>query len=78
MFEQAMQVLKIDKTTMIRDFVKRIPKAESMAIDYGRDEVAVFFGVYTKYFKVSELTRMAVDAAKVRGYQVEFTGGSNE
>lgn len=69
-------VLKVNKTEMIRDFVKRIPNAESMAIDYGRDEVAVFFGVHTKYFKVSEVTRMAVDAAKVRGYQIEFTGGS--
>lgn len=71
-------ILELDKTTMIRDFVKRIPNVDSMAIDYGRDEVAVFFGVHTKYFKVSEVTRMAVEAAKVRGYQIRFIGGSNE
>lgn len=72
-----MKTLLLAKTDVIRDFCRRIPNAENMAIDYGRDTVTVWFdGIHSKEFKASECLKMAEDAARARGFEIQWKVGA--
>ena len=65
-----MKVLK-NKTDVLRDFAKRVPNAETMAIDYGRDTLTVFFdGIHSQEYKASEIIKKFENGAASQGVTV--------
>ena len=59
------------KTDVLRLFAKRIPNAENMAIDYGRDTLTVWFdGIHSKEYKASQILEGFVSGAKAKGFEI--------
>lgn len=61
------------KTKVLREFSKRVPNAESMAIDYGRDTLTVFFdGIHSKEYKVTDILSAYVSKVKSLGHDLQW------
>ena len=66
-----MQRVTQNKTIVLRMFAKKVPNAESMAIDYGRNTLTVWFdGIHSKEYKVSEIIEQFEIASKANGFSV--------
>ena len=67
------KTLLLDKTTVIRDLVGRIPNYGTYSIDYDKNEVSVYFLDETrKYFPVTDLLKLAEAVASEKGYEIRW------
>jgi hypothetical protein len=62
----------VSKDKVLTDFAKRIPNADKMLVDYGRDSLLVQFGVYSNEYKISEILDKFISGAKASGVEVIF------
>jgi len=64
------KILK-NKTEALRDFAKTIPNVESMAVDYGRDKLTVFFdGIHSQEYIASQIISKIETAYRQRGVTI--------
>jgi len=70
-----MNKIEQSKTEILRAFAKRVPNAQSMAIDYGRDTLTVWFdGIHSKEYKASTILDALVQGALKQGFEVVWKG----
>lgn len=70
-----MNKLEQSKTEILRNFAKRVPNAENMAIDYGRDVLTVWFdGIHSKEYKASEILERFKQGAAKQGFEIIWKG----
>lgn len=50
-------VLKISKMEALTLFARRLPNADKITVDYGRDELCVYFGQYRKDYSINEVLK---------------------
>jgi hypothetical protein len=65
-------IIEITKLDALTNFAQRIPNADKMLVDWGRDSLFVQIGQYGKDFSIKDILEKAKNEAKRLGIELSF------